>query len=106
MIDIKCKVCGKDIQAEDGSADDICAYCKMKQDKDARYEEYCAKYEQQLRLQRYIKSLERDIEDLQEVLSKAIKGVRRLKKLIKINERDINLYKKQLAALPPVPPFK
>ena len=76
------------------------------QDRDARYEEYCNTYEQQLTLNRYITSLNKDIENLHDVLQSATKGARRIKKLIKINERDVIKYKKMLETLPPLPPFK
>jgi len=106
MVSIKCNTCGNDVQVEDGTAVDTCDSCKAKQEKEARYEIYCNTYEQQLKLQRYIKSLERDIEELNDALRTADRGIRRIKKLIKINERDIRIYQKQLGALPPLPPFK
>ena len=106
MDEIKCKICGRVIPEGTGKDNDTCEPCWRKQDKEARYEVYCSTYEQQLTLQGYIKSLEKDIEDIRESLKTATRGVRRLKKLIKINERDIVLYKKQLSVLPPVPPFK
>ena len=109
MTEYICKVCEISIQAESRPVDDVCDICsgrqKAKKEKEARYEVYCETYEPQLRLQRYIKSLERDLEELNDALKTATRGIRRIKKLIKINERDKNLYEKQLKALPPVPPF-
>jgi len=106
MDNIQCKICGRDIPAGSSKTEDMCEPCERKQDKDARLEVYNTTYEQQLKLHHYIKSLEKDIADIEESLKTATKGARRLKKLIKINERDINAYKKMLASLPPLPPFK
>ena len=106
MESVKCSICEREIQAEDDAAIGTCEPCRRKQEKEARLEEYNKTYEVQLQLQRYIKSLEKDIGDIEESLKTATRGARRLRKLIKINERDIKLYKKQLSVLPPLPPFK
>ena len=81
-------------------------YEQMKREKDARYEEYSRNYAQQLRLMGYIKSLEKDNEHLNDVTATTFFGKRRLKKLIKINDRDIKKYNKALSKMPEVPPFK
>jgi len=81
-------------------------YAEMKRNKEARYEEYCNTYAEQLRFQGYINSLERDNESLYDAKPTTGRGRRQVKKLIKINDRDIKKYNKVLQALPPVPPFK
>jgi len=81
-------------------------YAEMKRNKDARYEEYCNTYAEQLRFQGYINSLERDNESLYDAKPTTGRGRRQVKKLIRINDRDIKKYNKILKALPPVPPFK
>ena len=83
-------------------------YAQMKQEKEARYEEYCKTYAEQLQLQGYIKSLEKDNESIREVIRTASTNrVRRhSNKLIKINDKDIKKYKKALSLMPPVPEFK
>ena len=81
-------------------------YAQMKQEKDARYEEYCNTFAEQLRLQGYIASLEKDNDDLRETTTTTGRGARRVRKLIKINDKDIKKYKKALNSMPPVPPFK
>jgi len=81
-------------------------YAQMKQEKDARYEEYCNTFAEQLRLQGYIASLEKDNDDLRETTTTTGRGARRVRKLIKINDKDIKKYKKALSVMPPVPPFK
>jgi len=81
-------------------------YEQMKRDKEARYEEYKITYAEQLRLQGYINSLEKDNEPLFDAKPTSFFGKRRLKKLIRINEKDIKRYKKELARLPEAPPFK
>jgi len=77
----------------------------MKREKDARYEEYSKKYADQLRLQGYINSLEKDNEHLKEVNVTSFFAKRRLNKLIKINDKDIKKYNKALSQMPPAPPF-
>jgi ribosomal protein S8 len=79
---------------------------QLKREKEARYEEYCETYAKQLQLQGYINSLEKDNENINDTMKTATKGKRRLKKLIKINDKDIKKYNKALSQLPPVPPFK
>ena len=81
-------------------------YAQMKQEKDARYEEYCLEYAEQLRLQGYIASLEKDNEDLRITTTTTNRAARRVRKLIKINDKDIKMYNKALSKMPPVPPFK
>jgi len=81
-------------------------YAQMKQEKDARYEEYCKTYAEQLQLQGYINSLEKDNEHNRDTTVTTNRGKRRIRKLIKINDRDIKKYKKALSLLPPVPAFK
>ena len=94
---------GKDNIAEEGVAVD---YAQMKQEKDARYKEYCETYADQLQLQGYIASLERDNEHLNDTETTTGRGARRVKKLIKINNKDIKMYNKALSKMPPVPEFK
>jgi len=78
----------------------------MKREKEARYEEYSKTYADQLRLQGYINSLEKDNEPLFNAKPSGLLGRRRLKKLMKINDKDIKRYKKELSKMPEVPPFK
>ena len=81
-------------------------YAQMKLEKKARYEEYCETYADQLRLLGYIDSLNRDNESLYEAKPTTGRGIRRVKKLIKINNKDIKVYKKMLSQMPPLPEFK
>ena len=81
-------------------------YDQMKQEKDARYNEYCKEYPEQLRLLGYISSLEKDNEHLRLTTPETNRGARRIKKLIKINDKDIKKYNKLLTKMPPVPEFK
>jgi len=83
-------------------------YAQMKKEKDERYEAHCEEYADQLQLQGYISSLEKDNESIMETIKSASKGrvIRHNKKLIKINDKDIKRYKKALSAMPPVPEFK
>jgi len=80
-------------------------YAQMKREKDARYEEYCKTYADQLRLQGYINSLKKDNEHLMDLNVTTFFEKRRLKKLLKINDKDIKKYNKALSTMPPVPPF-
>jgi len=75
-------------------------------EKEARLEEYNNKYAEQLRLQGYIRALEADNESIgnSQVLTNRAK--RRARKLTKINDKDIKIYKKMLSNMPEVPPFK
>ena len=81
-------------------------YAQMKQEKDARYKEYCETYAEQLQLLGYIKSLEKDNGHLRETTTTTNREARRVKKLIKINDKDIKKYNKALSKMPPVPEFK
>ena len=83
-------------------------YAQMKQEKEARYEEYCKTYADQLQLQGYINSLEKDNESIRETIKTAtVNRVKRHnKKLLKINDKDIKKYNKALSYMPPVPEFK
>jgi len=81
-------------------------YAEMKRNKEARYEEYNNTYAEQLRFQGYVNALERDNESLNDAKPTTGRGRRQVKKLIRINDRDIKKYNKILKALPPVPPFK
>jgi len=81
-------------------------YAQMKQEKDARYAVYCEEYSEQLRLLGYIASLEKDNEDLRITTTTTNRGARRVRKLIKINDKDIKMYNKALSKMPPVPEFK
>jgi len=81
-------------------------YAQMKQEKDARYEEYCETYAQQLQLQGFINSLEKDNGHIKDSTIVTNRQKRRARKLTKINDKDIKKYKKLLEKLPPVPPFK
>ena len=80
----------------------------MKDEKEARLKEYNETYADQLQLLGYITSLEKDNEHTHSDLARA-KGFfvkRRLKKVIKLNDKDIKRYKNILDKLPPVPEFK
>ena len=83
-------------------------YAQMKAEKDARYKEYCETYAEQLRLQGYIQSLEKDnghmVDKEAEGISK--RGKRQIRKVTKINNKDIAKYKKILSKMPPLPEFK
>ena len=83
-------------------------YAQMKQEKDARYKEYCETYAVQLQLQGYINSLERDNEHLRDKVAEGTnnRGKRRANKLTKINNKDIAKYKKILSKMPELPVFK
>ena len=81
-------------------------YAQMKKEKDARLEAYNNEYAEQLRLLGYIASLEKDNEDLRITTTTTSRGARRIKKLIKINDKDIKMYNKALSNMPPVPEFK
>jgi len=81
-------------------------YAQMKQEKEERYKEYCEKYEKQLQLQGYIDSLEKDNNDINVSAITDRRALRQAKKVIKINDKDIKMWKKQLSNLPPVPEFK
>jgi len=74
--------------------------------KEARYEEYCEAYAEQLRLLGFIKSLEADNEHIRDSEIVTNRQKRRAKKLIKINDKDIKKYNKVLSTMPEVPPFK
>jgi len=89
--------------AEEGIAMD---YAQMKQEKEARYKVYCETYAEQLRLQGYIDSLEKDNEHNRLTTTTTRRGARMVKKFIKINDKDIKRYKKALSFLPPLPEFK
>jgi len=81
-------------------------YSQMKSEKDARYKEYCETYAEQLRLLGYIDSLEKDNEYINGINVTTGREKRRAKKLTKINDKDIKLYRKILSHMPEVPPFK
>lgn len=81
-------------------------YAQMKEEKKARLEEYNKTYEKQLRLMGFIQSLETDIGHIRAANVQTSREKRRQRKLIKINEKDIQRYKADLAAMPPVPEFK
>jgi len=81
-------------------------YAEMKQEKDARYKQYCEEYAEQLQLLGYIASLEKDNEHIGLATITTNREKRRQKKLIKINNKDIKKYNKALGLMPPVPPFK
>ena len=81
-------------------------YAQMKQEKEARYAEYCKTYEEQLRLQGYINSLEKDNEHNRATTTTTRRGARAVKKFNKINDKDIKRYKKMLSNMPPLPEFK
>ena len=78
----------------------------MKSEKEARYEDYCNTFAEQLRLQGFINSLEKDNEDLRITTTTTNRAARHVRKLIKINNKDIKKYNKALSQMPPVPPFK
>jgi len=80
----------------------------MKREKDERLRVYNETYAEQLRLQGYINSLERDNEHLKDTVNEGVsnRGRRRAKKLTKINDKDIKVYKKMLSKMPPLPEFK
>jgi len=78
----------------------------MKAEKDARYKEYCETYAEQLRLQGYIDSLEKDNEHNRLTTITTNRQKRLIKKFIKINDKDIKKYKKALRLMPPLPEFK
>jgi len=81
-------------------------YNQMKAEKDARLAEYNEKYEPQLRLQRFIDSLEKDNDDIRSADITTGREKRRARKLIKINDKDIKMHKKALSKLPELPAFK
>lgn len=83
-------------------------YAQMKQEKDARYKEYCETYAEQLQLLGYISSLEKDNENIRETIKNAATNriKRQNSKIIKINDKDIKKYNKALSLMPPVPEFK
>jgi len=81
-------------------------YAQIKLEKEARFEEYNEMYAEQLRLQGYIDSLEKDNGYIRDAEITSNREKRRSKKLIKINDRDIRMYKRALSKMPPVPPFK
>ena len=81
-------------------------YAQMKAEKDARYKEYCETYAEQLRLQGYIDSLEKDNEHNRLTTITTNRQKRLIKKFIKINDKDIKKYKKALRLMPPLPEFK
>ena len=81
-------------------------YAQMKSEKDARLKEYNEAYAEQLQLLGYIKSLEKDNDDLREQTVTSNRVARRVRKLIKINDKDIKKYNKALKNMPPVPTFK
>jgi len=81
-------------------------YAQMKEEKDKRLAEYNETYADQLRLLGYIDSLERDNQHLIDMKPVTGRDKRRAKKLTKINDKDIKLYKKILERMPEVPPFK
>ena len=81
-------------------------YAQMKAEKEARYKEYCETYAEQLRLQGYIDSLEKDNEHNRATTTTTRRGARLIKKFIKINDKDIKKYKKALSLMPPLPEFK
>jgi len=78
---------------------------QLKREKEARYEEYCETYEQQLKLLGYINSLEKDNENLRDITTTTNREKRHVKRLIRINDKDIKKYNKALGVLPAVPPF-
>ena len=83
-------------------------YQQMKEEKEARKKEYDETYADQLQLMGYITSLEQDNEHTHSDLNRA-KGFfvkRRLKKVIKLNDKDIKRYKGMLSNMPSVPEFK
>jgi hypothetical protein len=81
-------------------------YEQMKREKEARQEEYNDTYAEQLKLQGYIASLEKDNGNISDAAITTNREKRRARKLTKINDKDIKKYRKILSTLPPVPPFK
>jgi len=83
-------------------------YAQMKREKEERYKEYCETYADQLTLMGYIRSLERDNEHLVDKVAEGTnnRGKRYAKRITKINNKDIERYKKILSKMPPVPEFK
>jgi len=81
-------------------------YAQMKAEKAERLEKYNVEYEEQLRLKGYISSLEKDNESLKEAEPTTGRGKRQVKRLMKINQKDIDKYNKMLSKMPPVPEFK
>jgi len=81
-------------------------YQQMKDEKDARKKEYDETYAGQLQLMGYIASLEKDNEHIDVTKAKGFFAKRRVKSIIKINNKDIAKYKKMLSRMPPVPEFK
>jgi len=81
-------------------------YEQMKREKEERLAEHNNTYAEQLRLLGYIGSLEKDNQNLRDTETTTNRGARRVKKLIKINDKDIKMYKKFLSKMPPVPEFK
>jgi len=81
-------------------------YAQMKLEKEARYKEHCEKYAQQMQLQGYIDSLEKDNNDIKESTITTRRGQRQAKKVMKINNKDIKKYTKMLSKLPHAPEFK
>ena len=81
-------------------------YAQMKREKEERYKVYCETYAEQLRLQGYIDSLEKDNEHNRLTTVTTNRGKRLIRKFIKINDKDIKKYKKALKAMPPLPEFK
>lgn len=81
-------------------------YAQMKAEKAARLEKHNEQYAEQLRLKGYITSLEKDNESLREAEPTTGRGRRQVKRLTKINQKDIDRYNKMLSRMPPVPEFK
>ena len=81
-------------------------YQQMKDEKEARQKEYNETYADQLQLMGYIASLEKDNEHIDVTKAKGFFAKRRLKSIIKINQKDITRYQKMLSKMPPVPEFK
>ena len=81
-------------------------YAQLKAEKEARLEKHNEQYAEQLRLMGYIKSLERDNESLNDAKPATGRGRRQVKRLLKINNKDIAKYNKMLRKMPPVPEFK
>jgi hypothetical protein len=84
-------------------------YAQMKADKEARLEKYNEEFAEQIRLQGYIDSLEKDNEANERIASSgstSAKVRRSHKKFIAINLKDIKRYKKMLSKMPPAPEFK
>jgi len=79
---------------------------QARREKEARYEEYCKTYAEQLRYQGYINSLEKDNESIRDSEITTNRAKRRAKKLVKINNKDIKKYNRVLKILPPIPPFE